>query len=83
MLDTVYAVKNNRKVKGVMDDQDPRLMALRKWVRGLARKSGRAAGVGAAGGLRVSLADLRSAKDKGTHQTHACPVERAPRRRGR
>ena len=39
MLETIYAVKNNRKAKGVLDDHDPRLVPLKKWVRGLARKS--------------------------------------------
>ena len=38
MLETVYAVKNNRKAKGILDEHDPRLVALKKWVRGLARK---------------------------------------------
>jgi len=39
MLDTIYAVKNNRKTKGVLDDQDEKVAPLRKWVRGLVRKS--------------------------------------------
>ena len=39
MLDTIYAVKNNRKTKGVLDDQDEKIAPLRKWVRGLVRKS--------------------------------------------
>jgi len=39
MLDTIYAVKNNRKTKGVLDDQDDKVAPLRKWVRGLVRKS--------------------------------------------